>query len=214
MKRFLLFLLLFAVVSTAPIMGQQHGRNNDVIVGKDGVAIEGVIIEEQPEVSYKIRTANGEVYLFYAQDVESISRRVDEPIDVTYGLPSPKSPALALLGSVLIPGLGQFINDDFSLGLRLMGGCLFGGVVMLAGLPFLYDSGAGEMMVLAGLATYFGCSLYSIIEAPLAAARYNRRNGFVFENGTSLRISPDLTLNKNLSNGTDTACGMRLTLTF
>ncbi|MEZ5322108.1 MAG: DUF2510 domain-containing protein [Microthrixaceae bacterium] len=83
-----------------------------------------------------------------------------------YGQPvvSPKTPALSLIVSFFIPGVGSMINGDVGLGVGiLIGFCiswLFS--LILIGLPFL-----------------FGFWVWGMVDAYQGAVRWNARHGIV-----------------------------------
>ena len=70
MKKFLAF-LLFALVTTV-----SHGQNNyqDVVYLKNGSIIRGVIIEQVPNKSIKIETADRNVFVYQMNEIEKIAK--------------------------------------------------------------------------------------------------------------------------------------------
>lgn len=82
-----------------------------------------------------------------------------------YGQYSPaerKDPALMLVASMLIPGLGTMINGETGKGVAILGGYLLGALfsVILIGLPFL-----------------FGFWVWGMVDAYRGAQDHNRRHG-------------------------------------
>ncbi len=78
-----------------------------------------------------------------------------------------KDPALAMVYSLLLPGLGQIYNEDLDNGFTLFGFSTVGGVMLLAG---------GDGVEVAGGLVFVVCRLISIIEAPIRSASINKEN--------------------------------------
>ena len=82
-----------------------------------------------------------------------------------YGPPVlPKNPALSVLVSVFVPGVGSMINGDVEKGVGILVGYVISAVfsVVLIGLPFL-----------------IGFWLWGVIDAYQGAQRWNARHGIV-----------------------------------
>ena len=79
-----------------------------------------------------------------------------------------KDPALAMVYSLLLPGLGQIYNEDIDLGFTLFGFSTIGGIIFLAD----NKGGAGAV---GGIAVII-LRLISIIEAPIKSANINENN--------------------------------------
>lgn len=77
---------------------------------------------------------------------------------------APKNPALSLLGSFFIPGLGQLMNGDTSKGIIMFLGYLF---------SFLL------MFVLIGFLTAPAIWIWGMIDAYQSAQRWNLQRGIV-----------------------------------
>ena len=73
----LLVVLLFA----APILTFAQSNTQDVIYLKDGSIYKGMIIEQVPNVSYKIKSRDGNVFAVKIEEVEKITK---ESKDVSY----------------------------------------------------------------------------------------------------------------------------------
>jgi len=213
----LIMLLAGILLSCTLLSAQKSGK--DVLYGKNGSVIRGTIIEQIPGESYKIRTADGSIFVFAADEVEKVEFAPAAP-KVTYDADGKaikeKNPAAALVCSLLVPGLGQIVNGDTGLGVGLMLGAAGGIALMTVGMVVSSSSegAAGFGIVVLGMSAWLGCSLYSIIQAPMAATRYNRLNGFALRGGRTLNLAPDMALTNTVARGTNAAYGMKLSLNF
>lgn len=72
MKKFI-SIIIIAVLSI-PILALAQDRMQDVIYKKDGSIYKGIIIEQVPNVSYKIQSKDGNVYAVQVSEVEKISK--------------------------------------------------------------------------------------------------------------------------------------------
>lgn len=99
-----------------------------------------------------------------------------------YSLESEKNPAVAFVLSFLVPGGGQFYNGENKKGGIMLGGVLGGVVLMFAGASEVVEDidtgeeetgGAGKVVL--GILGVAGCSLWSMIEAPIAANKINKK---------------------------------------
>ncbi len=230
MKR-LLTLLALVVATTAIATAQNYKEYDDVIYTTDGSVVRGTIVEQLPGVSYKIATEGGNIFVFDALKVEKITkeppvkkyfqqsnipdtRHYDAEGNVIYK----KSPLWAGVGSFCVTGLGQIINGQTRKGLLLMGGHAACFVVGSASSYFASnglmggDSGVWESVGLLCLAGYVGTWLYSLIDAPLYASKWNDANGFGLAEGTWLRVDPRVGMANPYA--TTPAVGLGATITF
>ncbi|MCB2229676.1 hypothetical protein KQH82_03100 [bacterium] len=104
-----------------------------------------------------------------------------------------KEPSSALLYSVLLSGGGQFYNGDVTKGLVQLGGTILGLVLFVSYFPetgwvaddyywasYGYETESGdEFLSYGGLALALGMKIWSIIDAPSGARKYNERHGLV-----------------------------------
>jgi len=216
MKKTILFLA--GIILSCSLMSAQQ-RGNDVIYGKNGTIIRGTIIEQSPGESYKIQTAEGNIFVFKADEVEKVDFEPDaQPkVDSKGKAIKEKNPILAFVCSFAFPGLGQIVNGDTGLGIGLMVGNISGLFAIYVGyIATLASLGRSELSILAplGLVISAGCGLYSMIQAPIAATRYNRRYGLALGGGRTLNLAPDMVLTNSVARGTNAAYGMRLSLNF
>lgn len=102
-----------------------------------------------------------------------------------------KSPSSARLYSILMPGAGQLYNGETRKGLLQMGAAVVGVALFIIYLPssefvrddyywasygYWTDEGSAVLSY-GGLAVALGASVWSIIDAPKGARRYNERHG-------------------------------------
>ncbi len=81
MKRLLLLMLMFAAVAV-------HAQElQEVVYLKNGSIVKGVIIEQVPNVSLKIQTADGSVFAYPMDDIEKITK--EAPV-TSYRGPGPQ----------------------------------------------------------------------------------------------------------------------------
>ena len=76
MKALKLFLL--AIMFSVPIMVLGQSNMQDVIYLKDGSIYKGIIIEQVPNVSYKIQSRDGNVFAVQIADIEKITKEARE----------------------------------------------------------------------------------------------------------------------------------------
>jgi TM2 domain-containing membrane protein YozV len=77
---------------------------------------------------------------------------------------SPKNPALAVIASFFLPGLGQLINGDTNKGVAML---------VTYVVSFLL------MLVLIGFVTAFGVWVWSMVDAYQGARDWNLRHGIL-----------------------------------
>lgn len=229
MKRWVV-LLAFVVVNVGLVLAQDYKNYDDVIYGTDGTVVRGVIIEQVPGVSYKIATKDGNIFLYDALKVERITKeppvknhfqddgdrhRYDEYGRVVYK----KSPLWSAVGSFCITGLGQVINGETRKGLLLFGGHAACVATCAVAATFANEGYGGDPELNAGVAVVslfgaIGIRLYSIIQAPIYASRYNEQNGFALGDDKWLKVGPSVQVTNTFSTGTSTSVGLGATLTF
>lgn len=88
-----------------------------------------------------------------------------------------KSPGTAMLLSILIPGGGQYYNGDYIKGGIMTGAWVGGAVMMFSGAGYYYYGGSG--LVTAGSLIVVGSYVWSVIDAPMGANKYNNSLGLL-----------------------------------
>ncbi|MCZ7558544.1 MAG: hypothetical protein M5R41_19320 [Bacteroidia bacterium] len=156
------------------IPGNTYGKNLiDVVYLNDGSVIKGVIIEQIPNQLLRIQTRDGSIFTYEYTKITRLGKDVDpfEQEEV-----SEKSPLLAFVLSFMITGVGQFYNEQVGKGVLMMGGAI-AGFAMMASNPRDPEP---------GLIVWLGCTLWSLIDAPVSASAINndakkRRYGYLYE---------------------------------
>jgi len=216
MKAVLSLTVLMIFLSGISYAQQQY---DDVVYLKNGSIIRGMIIEQVPNVSLKIQTKDNNVFVYNMDEVERITK---EPAQVSvsgeqqteyYG--SEKDPAVAVLLSALIPGVGQYYNGDMTKGV-IMNVLYFGGWALYfaagyedvwveddyywASYGYYYEEETAWLYVGLGMAV--GTWVWSMIDAGVSASEYNealregkQRYGHMYENylNDSVVLGIDLT---------------------
>jgi TM2 domain-containing membrane protein YozV len=77
---------------------------------------------------------------------------------------APKNPAISLLVSFFIPGVGSMINGDVGKGVAILVGYIFSWFLML---------------IIIGIFGVFGFWVWGMIDAYQGAVEWNRRHGIV-----------------------------------
>ena len=229
MKRFLVLItLLLSVGFCASAQSVNRvSELQDVIYCTDGSVLRGVIVDQIPNVSYTLLSLNGTRITI---DALSIERIVKEPpytqrIDVNNyhynpylvckfdedGFPIyPLSVSGAFFRSLVFPGWGQIYNGQGIKGSLLFVGSLAG----IFGMTIGTNMASNEDLVGYGSALlWVGCYLYSIIDAPAYAARWNKQHGFKLSGDYYMNLTPAVGVVGSGSSA-NTAVGMNLSLTF
>lgn len=211
---------VLAVISVLSIgsLYSQTTNMQDVVYLNNGSIIRGVIIEQVPGVSLKIRTTDGNVFVYDIKDVTKMTKE-ESSVMPQYGNMqnqtrySAKSPIAAWGLSFLIPGLGQFYNGEARKGALYLGGSLLSNALILFG-----DE---DELIYLGIIGYMVSWVGSQIDAPISANRINRERGIIaFELGekATLGISPDFQLyNQSVAFATSKptpTMGLKLNLSF
>lgn len=209
MKKTLTILLLFSLFSA--IAFAQQNNFQDVVYLKDGSIIRGMIIEQVPNKSIKIETADKSVFVYQMDVIEKITKEeikseIKAPLNFpklkyTFGhkinpIGGKKSPWLAGGLSLLIPGIGQFYNGDVGSGLFYMTINITNNIIRTTQV----NNGAD-----ASLSTIAGyvINIASIINAATIANRVNKARGYYLGNNTYLNISPSIIRNEYAFNQSD-----------
>ncbi|MDE0300692.1 MAG: hypothetical protein OXN17_18805 [Candidatus Poribacteria bacterium] len=196
-------LIALSILITLPSLAQQ--ALEDVVYLKDGTVIRGIIIKQIPGGSITIRTKDGSQFVYSMHDVSVITK---EPVAGSSSYTAQKNPPLALGLSCLLPGLGQFYNEQPEKGVVMFGGSIVGLVMMIAGTEDNIETFAGNLDVddddgtaILGFIVW-GASLgWSMIDAYSAASRINEQK----QSRVALNLHPAAGPN---------AIGARFTLRF
>jgi len=117
----------------------------------------------QLKLSYNSKDVIGENRITgYAFDTDSVK------------VVSQKSPALACVLSLLVPGLGQVYNGEIIKGLLFATGVVAGTYLLVfSGGDFEHESSTSEPLFYTGMIVAGVSYLWSIIDAPVSASRIN-----------------------------------------
>jgi hypothetical protein len=162
MKQRVLLLLILVLLGPLPLIAQQEMQ--DVVYLKDGSVIRGVIIEQVPGVSLKIKTRDSNIFVYKITDVEKMTKETSTDAK-ELKVRSEKSPVLALGLSLLVPGGGQYYNGQSVKGAMMTVVAAGGAVVMVTG-----DHHEAPY----GLLVYAVAAVWSLIDAPIAANLMNQ----------------------------------------
>ena len=194
----------------------------DVVYLKNGSVVRGIIVEQIPNETLKIRTQGGSEFVFEMSDVLKITKElpVVEPPMPDQPLPSRgikvKDPAIALILSFLLVGGGQYYVEEYNKAythwLVAIGGIAF----MVKGLEDNYTDGYNNSYdpddddsyvlvgILVGLTNWF----VSIISAPSQAHAFNEKQ----RQGQAVSLIDDRFLLESYTSGE--AQGAMLSLRF
>lgn len=185
----LMFLFSLLIVSSVTLIAQQN--YDDVVYLKNGSIIRGIIIEQIPNISLKIQTKDNSVFVYNIEDVEKMTK---EPVQEKpsaqqneyYG--SEKDPTTAVLLSALLPGAGQYYNDDVTKGVVMTSLYVAGWALYFAAgyseewyeddyywasYGYYYEEETPWLYVGLGIAV--GTWVWSMIDAGISASDYNDR---------------------------------------
>jgi TM2 domain-containing membrane protein YozV len=203
----------------------------DVVYLKDGSVIKGIIIEQIPNVSLKIETSDGSIFVYKMEKIEKITKESDQKQSVKEDTSSysgvnslakrKKSPILACILSVICPGVGQYYNGQVVKGvvqeLLWVGGLT---LALTAGISttssdiyynyygYSYYEGTTSSTSITtwywvGLGVTIASEIWSIIDAPISASQINKEASK--ENAHSYGHLFEYNLNKNTVVGLDPA---------
>ena len=168
----------------------------DVVFLKDGSIIRGQIIEQVPGEFVRIQTIGGSMFVLKVSEIKAIKKEPQMLVAKS------KSPVLATGMSILIPGLGQFYNEEYEEGVGhfifFAIGILFfrAGVeddVYLGKLGRL-DADDDDWKTRIGLSLWAGAIVDSAHDAYTSAKKFNERNQLL----THLRFTPMMPINNGV----------------
>jgi hypothetical protein len=169
-------ILICLLILIPELFSQQ--QMEDVVYLKDGSIIRGMIVEQIPNVTLKIQTRDGSIFVFPMEKVEKI---IKEPRKVLHEpqVQAYKSPGAAFALSFFLPGAGQFYNGDF-----LKGGIQFGiasvtaiiiwsEILQEASQPDTHETNADK--ILFSYLIFAINWVWSFVDAPISANRINKK---------------------------------------
>ncbi len=173
MMRFIVTALLMWCVTSAAA-----SQLEDVVYLKDGSVVRGTIIDRIPGQSLSIRTADNRVVTYSAQQIHKVTRQ-----STASSQKRRKEPESACCLSCIIPGLGQFYNDEPGKGCLQFG--MFSAGMGVAFVIVVVDrfNSHGEDSSDTSHAVFYGSLgvaafawLWSVIDAAGSARMINERN--------------------------------------
>lgn len=221
MKKLLLLVIFMTVQFVAMA---QNKPLTDVIYLKNGSIIRGVIVEQVPNVSLKMKTADGNIFIFLIPDIEKMTREEEPPkqsYDNNSHTPSGRyrSPGVAWVCSFLVPGLGQLaINNQIRKGVSMLVVSAVGMTVCAVGIAS--DTEEGYALAGIGALVSTGFWIWSMIDAPIAAGKLNRANMLSWKVGSGvMNIRPNIELDNHIAStrrvgSYGTALGLKLNFKF
>ncbi len=166
----------------------------DVVYLKNGSIVKGIIVEQVPNKTLKLQTSDGSLFVFEFKDIEKI---VKEGFDEATGSrktpiprqPGPrKQPVLAAGMSFLVPGAGQFYNEQWIKGIAniVIAGVGLGLIIenfskveQYYEEPWTYYGYRGNIPpFFAGVGIYGLNLIWAVVDAPLSAAHINKARGY------------------------------------
>jgi len=155
----------------------------DVVYLKNGSVVRGIIVEQIPNKTLKIQTADSSVFVLKFGEIERIAKEATvaetKPrADARAARYRPyKEPVLAGVMSFFVPGTGQFYNGQWMQGAAhiAVAGASAAWTIFRIG-PYK-EHMRTEMYV--GAAVYGLNLVLATVDAPLSAIRLNRAHGYV-----------------------------------
>jgi TM2 domain-containing membrane protein YozV len=202
-KVFILFVLIILGLSAFA----QNKEYRDAVYLKNGSVIKGIIIEQIPNQSLKISTADGSTFVFQMTEVEKIAKEEvtttnnnnynNKDKETQTSATSYRNPSIAWLCSFLLPGVGQFYNGQTGKGVGHLLWYLGSTTLWIVGIENMtttsynydyysdyYDDteeiNDGWMTIaIAGGISSLVCWIISQTDAPRNARHINEENNFM-----------------------------------
>ena len=180
------FLMIFVVLVLGLFIEAEAQVVEEVVYLKNGSVIRGIIVEQIPNETLRIRTRGGSEFVFQMSEVLKITKElpvVEPPSQQDQSPPGgyirQKDPAIAFLLSFLISGGGQFYTENYGEGAaHLIVQIVSFGLIVGAvedndawGRDYDGDDSIGVVGVLVLLTNW----IYSMATAPGQARAFNER---------------------------------------
>ncbi|NCC19405.1 MAG: hypothetical protein EOM29_10750 [Bacteroidia bacterium] len=227
MKKIISLLVFVFIISFSNDLTAQNNYQ-DVVYLKNGSVIKGVIIEQIPNVSLKIKTKDENVFFYDMKDVEKMAKEEIIKLkiknnyynnDLKTKAQTYRDPAAATLLSFFIPGIGQFYNGQTGKGITHILWYLGSSAIMYISTIYLtteyryYTDGylyytfsetntGAAIFLVASSASMLTAWIVSMIDANRSAKKINNQLDFAqFKLGekNSLSFQPDVKLIHNNS---------------
>ena len=214
----------------------------EIVYLKNGSIIKGIVLEQIPNVSLKMKTSDGNIFIYEMKDVEKITK--EEIIGITKNSDkydsvittstSYRSPGLSTFLSFLVPGAGQYYNGQGYKGknfllwhiasVGILTACSFNERRQRNNTYQLSEESneisSWQYIGIAAFISEFTCWVYSMADANITSRDINYQLGvnFKLNNKTNLSFNPDFRLvNNNSSLGSNTLTktyGLNIRLSF
>lgn len=216
MKKLISFLVFAIILAFANNLTAQT-TPKDVVYLKNGSIIKGVITEINPNVNLKMKTNDGNIFVFEMKDVEKIIKEesadnINNPtLNTPYLIKTTstlyREPAVSTLCSFLIPGIGQFYNGQSDKAMVHMIWYFASYGIMYYSFSQMYTEdyygdrvlvdGAEKWAFVGLIATFSGITSWicSMVDANRSSKAINRQLGLAsFQLGkqTNLSFNPDI----------------------
>ena len=167
-------LMLATMFTPTEVASQQM---QDVVYLKNGSIIRGTIIEQMPGKTIKIRTGDGNIFVYSMDQVHRIAK---ETITKRTKRKSPGlALAISLIGGLLIDGMGQLYNEEIGKGLGFAAWSLVGQTFIVVGSEDNrngWDYDDDDHFIVIGAFSRLGSYLSSAINAYRSAKTKNEED--------------------------------------
>ena len=178
-----LCMLMIGSVMAIGFFTEAEAQVVDVIYLKNGSVVRGIIVEQIPNETLRIRTQGGSEFVFKMSEVLKITKELpiqrESPMPVR-AVPDVKNPTVSCLFSIFLVGAGQFYNEEPGKGILffLMGMTGWGMFIVgsLDDADYGYDRDRNNGMAGFGLVLWGTLAIVSPIEAYYSAKAINKRN--------------------------------------
>ncbi len=210
MRNFITLGILFMIVLCVSDL-VMSSELEDVVYLKNGGLVRGIIIEQIPNQTIKIKTKDGNIFVYSYDEIERFTKEESLAPAVPTAKPSgyAKNPTLAFVLSWFVPGTGQLYNGEGAKGAIQFGLVVAGLTAFISAYPgeedVFIDMGdwsywdtedtGNETICYGGLGVALATAVWSMIDAPLSAMRINRKmgyglNGIQINDRIELALSP------------------------
>jgi len=215
----------------------------EIVYLKNGSIIKCLVLEQIPNVSLKIRTSEGNIFIYEMKDVEKITKEGIKEINtkiykydtVITTSKTYRSPGLSTFLSFLVPGVGQYYNGQSQKGknfllwhiisVGVMTACYYNEVRERNDTYKVSGESKGvpswKYIGIAACVSELSCCIYSMVDANYNSKAINYQLGLFnikLNNKTNLSFNPDFKLINTSSsinsNSLSASYGLNIKLSF